>query len=470
MSSLSHFFPNTEHRTPNASCLLLCFLLSFCAATRAPAAEDGALLKRSLAPGTQVVYAFNSVMKEKTVTERQELDFELKLTAEASETVVDYDAKTRMGLVGLIGESKWQIKRGKAARPEPSVEQVWCAAYRIDETGRSLRKPADKVPANLVRLHREIGQLSQSSQVCAPFPRKRVRVGHKWEGLVLLPLAGMRLPRKATSRIERIYQQDDKTFCLIKSEISLGGRDFYIGWKPGVCLPDMDVRGSSEGVFDATGGVWREMRWQLAITFDGRGFSGKRSVASNIRLLRHRKRLGEVLIKLRGRTRTLDRALDRLYACDLQGGLDILAGDPGDPGWAKAFELTANLVKSFLSPSAAGKGGVGLPMPEDTNQGTLTVYKEAGALAKAGKPAEAVAAYERFLTLSENDPGMPARVRLLARLRAAGLLEELGKKDEALKAYRSVLTMKGDDDYSLKLKARAQGKLAADSNSKEKKK
>ena len=445
--------------------ILLCLLLVSCATKHPPppaVTGDGILLRRNLTPGIQLVYSFNSVMTEKTVTDRQDLYFRLDASAEVCETVVDYDRKTGTALVGLIGESKWRIKRGKNADPEPPVEQVWCAAYRIDGSGRSVREPAGEVPAKLVRLHREIGQLSRNSQVCAPFPRERVRAGHKWEGMVLLPLAGMRLPRKAVSRIERVYKQDGRTLCLIKSEISLGGRDFYIGWKPGVCLPDMDVRGSSEGVFDVSGGVWRDMRWELGINFDGRGFSGKRSVASNIKMLRHRQRSGKAFSQFRERTRTFDQVLDRLYACDLEGGLKVLAGDPGDAGWARAFELTANLVRSFLAPSAtADARRTGLPMPKNTDEGALAIYKEAGALAGEGKTAEALAVYERFLALAERDPGIPTRVRILARYRSAGLLEKLGKTDEALEAYRGVLTMKGDDDYSVKVKARANAKLAA---------
>ncbi|MFC1462100.1 hypothetical protein ACFLQU_00700 [Verrucomicrobiota bacterium] len=432
-----------------------------------PVTWRGILLRRKLVPGTQHIYTFNSGMTEKTITDRQELDFQLGMFAEACETVIDYDPEQDVALLGLIGESRWRIKRGKTGDGDPPVNQVWCAAYRVDSRGNSPRKQAGKVPANLVRLHREIGQLSQSSQVCAPFPKKRVRVGKEWEGLVLLPLAGMRLPRKATSRIERMYEEDGKRMCVIKSRISLGGRDFYIGWKPGVCLPDMDVRGSSEGVFDIDDGVWRGMQWDLAITFDGRGFSGKRWVTSRIELLRSRQRSGPVIEQIEKRTRTFDRAIDRLYACDLKGGIDILEKDPGDLGWAKAFELTANLARSFLDPSAGEKGRsvTGLPMPEGADRDSLALYREAGKLSKAGDIDKAIAAYEKFLALSAEDPVVPARVRLLARYRSAGLLEKTGKVGAADAAYKAVLTMKGEDDYSKKLKARVRERLAADNGS-----
>lgn len=439
-----------------------------CVTDRTPAppviTSRGILLRRNLIPGSQAVYVFNSRMTEKTITDRQELDFALNMSAEACETVVEYDSDAGVALVGLIGESKWRIRRGKEGTPEEEpVQQVWCSAYRVDHSGLSMHEQPDRVPADLVRLHREIGQLSQSSQVCAPFPAKRLRVGEEWEGLVLLPLAGMRLPRKATSRITKLYEEDGKRLCAVVSEISLGGRDFYIGWKPGVCLPDMDVRGKSEGVFDLDAGMWREMKWDLAITFDGRGFSGRRWVASNIRLLRARQRTGLVLDELKELTLTFEKALDLLYACRLKEAIEVLERDPGDPGWAKAFELTANLARSFLDPDAAGKGQsvAGLPMPKGDAESLLAVYKQAGALSKAGEKEKAVAIYAKFLELSAAEPLIPARVRILARYRSAGLLEELGRTGDALAGYAAVLTMEGEDDYSRGIKARAREKIAA---------
>ena len=107
-------------------------------------------------------------------------------------------------------------------------------------------------------------------------------------------------------------------------------------------------------------------------------------------------------------------------------------------------------------------------MPGSEDAGSLAVYTEAGALARAGENEKAIAAYGKFLELSANEPAIPARVRILARYRSAGLLEKEGRNDEALDAYKAVLTMKGDDDYSQKLKAQAREKFVAGNDEEEK--
>jgi tetratricopeptide (TPR) repeat protein len=98
-------------------------------------------------------------------------------------------------------------------------------------------------------------------------------------------------------------------------------------------------------------------------------------------------------------------------------------------------------------------------VPEDGSKPAdpMALYKLAGALAGAGRSKESLTKYNEFI--KDDNEGIPARLRLLARYRQARICEEAGKVESAIAVYRAVKKSKATDSYSKKLAAKAAEKI-----------
>ncbi|MBN1674357.1 MAG: tetratricopeptide repeat protein [Kiritimatiellae bacterium] len=104
-----------------------------------------------------------------------------------------------------------------------------------------------------------------------------------------------------------------------------------------------------------------------------------------------------------------------------------------------------NKAVAFLEEAAGGK------------RQPMALYELAGAYARAGQLAKAADAYRSFLMTrdGEMEPGS----KMLGYYRLGGLLEEMGETGAAVEAYQALERLTPENDYSKRLKQKAEARL-----------
>jgi predicted negative regulator of RcsB-dependent stress response len=437
------------------SLVLLLFL------SRAGSAEESAKsvrLELNLKPATELVYDFSSVLDQDMTDVAGEVHYGMTLSGTTRQTVAELDRNTGIALIGWLGTGRWEVTAGTTdADRQAARDQTWIAAYRMDRSGRSLRRESKEGDSRQYLMQRALSPIGEPAQLCAAFPKEDVTVGSKWQGDVLLALPGPRQPGEAVSTITEIREENGTNCCVVRSEVVSRKEESHSTWQTDVGTPGTEVTGTTEGIFDIERGVWLEMKWDLSAKFEGkvggRGFSGTMNLKSMAKLESVQTLPTEKARESKARIKALDAALEKMYCNEFDEGMGILQAEEkksGDSDWAKGVTLTLGLVRPLLEPPVemvSVDDGVA-PEPD-----VLKLYKRAGEHAKAGELQKAVESYREFLAAATGD--VPAATRLLAQYRMAGLLEKLGQRDKAMDAYRAMDMIDADDDYSVSLKKKA---------------
>lgn len=428
-------------------------------------------LRMQFTPGDERVYAFESTLRQETSTPQAELIHEMTLVGTTRQVVVALEGEGATALIGQLGMGHWTMTEGADRVPVGARDQTWCSAWRVDLRGRAIRRDAGGNVAPRNALRRALGQIGESPQICATFPDNDAASGLSWDGDVLLPLLGMRLPGHGQSTIVSLSREAQTRVCLIRSQVSCGSSQAHMDWVPDEWLPDTRVTGTTRGTFDLDRGMWLRTGMDLHAQLDGQDFEGKIHIVSSLVLTSTRKLAASDAAAWAARVKAFDVVLESLYAAD--GGsvvpLEVLRNAEPDPDWRKGLDLTLALVAKTcegLAPTAAHadvRGAGSTPPVPDVFPDASALYREAGAHATAGRLDAAAEAYRRFLenTVSADTPGW---MRVLARYRLGGIQERMGNAQEALSTYRATEAMDAADEYAAKLKKKAGEKADALSN------
>jgi len=415
-------------------------------------------------PGDELVYAFRSTLKQETSTAQGELIHEMTLVGTTRQVVVTLEGDPAVALIGQLGKGHWTMTEGADRVAVGSREQVWNSAWRVNTRGEAIRRSAGADRACHNVLWRTLGQLGESPQICAPFPESAVAPGTRWEGGVLLPLLGMRLPGFGKSVASAITDEGGTRVCRIDSKVACGSLMAHTDWVPDKWLPDTRVDGSTTGELDIDSGVWRSIGMDFSAYLEGQNFEGRIHIVSSLALESRRALHPEEAQAWASRVKAFDAALASLYKDHEATVVESLRDRESDPDWRKGLELTLALVAKARHDAAAWTSKKP-PVEETPAPAPVTapeaaeIYKEAGAHAAAGRLREAAAAYRRFLGGATD--ATPGWMRVMAQVRLGGVWEKLGERTRAAAAYRAAAAMDAADDYSLKLKRKAKEKADA---------
>lgn len=411
-------------------------------------------LSHGFDPRTELTYSFRSELKQDTTIEGKRVREDVTISGTLRRAVARMSRRRGVALIGQIGSSTLEAVSGGEDSARLEKQQTWVSACRVTRSGMAVRREIRglEMSPDLVAL----GQISESQQPHAPFPRGDVFLGSEWEGKVLLPLPGMRLSQEATSSVVAVRKIDGAICCIIRTEVSPMRGQSQVGWLPGKRQPDMVVTGMSECAFDIERGIERRVSWDLTVRLSGRRFEGTMRILSVVRLESSRSLSGGERKDWRRRTIALDDALARVYRGRAAPAISLVEAELGrarDADWLEGLGLALALISPIRQVEPSPAAG---PAAADAGEGPA-LYKEAAAYAQAGELAKAVESYEEFLALKCD--GVAPGSRVLARYRVGGLLLRLGQRDRALQSYRAVETMDADDQYSQSLKQKARERL-----------
>jgi hypothetical protein len=419
------------------------------------------VLRMRFDTGSEHTYSFTSTLRQKTSTSQANLIHEMTLVGTTRQVVVAYDADQGTALIGQLGKGNWSMTEGADRIPVGSRDQTWCSAWRVDRHGRALRRGTGAGGATRGLILRTLGQIGESPQACATFPDDAVSRGSRWEGDVLLPLLGMRLPGTGESVVSNLTGEAGSGSCVMRTRVSSGSSMAHTDWMPDKWLPDTRVTGTAVSDFDIERGTWRRVGMDLQATLDGEDFEGEIHIQSTLDRQSVRRlptAEAEAWIK---RVTAFDALLTEMCRDGGEGAenrLERLAASENDTDWQKGLGLTLALVRKAradaekLLSGASGKDAPQAHAPRPEASAT-EIYKLAAAHAAAGRFEEAVREYDRFMERAGTD--CPGWMRVLARYRQGDALEKLGNMDRAAAVYRTAEVLPATDDYSLKLRKKA---------------
>jgi len=409
-------------------------------------------------PDLELTYSIESSLEqESAISGLNTTTHNMTLSGDIHQTVADVDASDGAALVGWLGRSKWTVATGTDEANRTEKEQIWISAFRIAQTGESIKRESHGVDAHRQGLLGAVDQIAEISQVCAAFPEESVEVGGIWEGDVLLPLPGARQPGKAVSTVVEFSRRNGNNCCLIRSKFfSESGRS-HATYRLDMTRPVMEVEGVSEGLFDIDRGIWLNVRTEISSTMEGPDFKGMMEIEGTKKLESSRVLSSAEANATRIRIRKLDEAFSLIYKNDIRAGIELLekqwSDERADADWKRGIELTLAMIRSSLESHSPKRN----PAPDGDAEGSdLDAYKRAGVAARAGESEKAMELYRAFL--ASGDVDSTDVMRVLAQYRVARLLEEQGRRDEALDAYRVLLKMDCNDDYAAELRKKAREK------------
>jgi tetratricopeptide (TPR) repeat protein len=234
--------------------------------------------------GVELTYEFDSAIYQSLNLSGREIRDEARMRGSIRQVAAGAGAGKGGALVGQAGTAVLEVTSGIEKVDRASRNQSWLSVFRMDGSGKSVRREERRRSFSQRLLRRTMTQVSENAQFCAEFPPRQVETGSQWTGTVLLPLPGMRLPGKGVSRITATGEENGNPYCVIRTDLTSEGGQFYTGWMPDIWLPEMEVSGTSEGRFDLRRGIWLHVHLDLVAAFAGQGFGGQMVVESTMRL------------------------------------------------------------------------------------------------------------------------------------------------------------------------------------------
>jgi tetratricopeptide (TPR) repeat protein len=334
--------------------------------------------------GTTRVYSFVSVLKQSmSEATGENLTYHMRLAGEIRETAAEMDEKTGTLLIGSLGKAEWEIRVGAEDEKQTAKQQTWLSAYRVDSSGKSVRREPKHPDERRYTLYRQVNQISEDAHICAPFPSRPVTVGSEWEGVVLVPVLGTRQVGHAVSKVIDVGREKGRFFCVIKSMISSDASQSHKTWQPHIWRPETKVKGTSEGRFDIERGVWLKKGWDLTAEYEGRvggrGFGGVMEIRSTAELVSSTALQHSEAAQQSKKIKDFDRALDALYAGEFEKALKLLKeqGDKEiDKERKRGLNMTIALIEPLLEESAAGKEESRGPEAKLMQEGDLMADRE----------------------------------------------------------------------------------------------
>jgi hypothetical protein len=430
-------------------------------------AEPPFRLECKFKKGAYVLYDFTSEFKQTmSASAGGDIVHAMTLTGTTRQVVADVEKDGTAALTGIIGKSKLVINSGPDSTNGFSKEQTWIAACRVGSDGRSIRRELNASSPRQYHLREMIDQISECSQICAAFPTGEVTVGSQWTGTVLLPLPGTRQVGRGVSTITAVKEKKGVRYCIIRTDVTSGGEESLDTWKADTTRPDIEVKGRAAGCFDVDRGIWLQTRVELEAKFEGRsadrGFEGKMEINGTTKVHSLGTLPSGKVAEWSNRVKALDGILAGMYGNLSEKqvkSLEKLKERETDADWKDGLDVTVALVRPILDGAsesgANGNAGAGI----NTNASTaaaLLIYKKAKEYADAGNIDKAIETYKAFL--AEPVDAASAATRVLAQYRLAGLYEKKGDRQKALEAYRAVHGISSSDDYSMKIKEKAEKK------------
>lgn len=440
-------------------------LLTFCGAGRileAAAVGETVKLEYKLTPGMELRYKNEGSIKQKATTDQGEISAEGTISCDTRLIVADVDAQS--GLI-LLGELSNLAMRIKATTPQGEQEMpqdlAMARILRMDLTGKaSPRKEAEGDADGMQRSFMGLirGQLGKKTLQGVSLPPGRVKVGATWESEV--DGMGFPLPCQAACTLSEIRDVDGRKCALIKGSLSAAEQ-----------IAPADLKGEMETLFDMDRGISLTTTMKVTMTHDQPSIQSAAQIDITATLESLSVMPPDEAARQARIIRALDAVVDQVYANNVDEavkGLDALAAAEGAEDWKRGLEQTLNMVRQLQTVTAqlsAMKSDVRESKPsaaeepaEETESVAMKLYKEAKVHADAGELEEAVAAYLKVASSTDEDAA--PRIKVLAQHRAAGLLEKLGRATEALAAYQAVEKIAADDAYSGKIKEKARQRAA----------
>jgi tetratricopeptide (TPR) repeat protein len=285
-----------------------------------------------------------------------------------------------------------------------------------------------------------LGQLDNRQLDVVTLPAEAVAVGASWESATAPALSSIPLPMavKVTSTLAEVRTVDGHKCAVIKSKLTPGDK------KTGSDIPEMEVTGDVETLFDADGGFSRSVTCKLAIKMK-MGAEGGDIAIETANILDSMKMLpAEDIAREANVIKAFDAAVASLYDGEYDKASDALeALKPADlPGaWKAGINKAIGNVKQFAQ--MAQGFGEAMDEEEAALDPADRLFAEAEKAKQDQKWADAVAKYKELAEKFPEHTMAPA-----ALLRAAQLYEtRLNDKksaDETRQAYAALMQKRLD--------------------------
>lgn len=415
--------------------VILSLATTLLAAPQPPAAFQ---LTHRLRAGDDLVYDFSSTLRQESSVSGEKLLYNMTLSGAIRQTVVDVTPEAGSALVGLMGTGTWQMVSGPGGISGTTRDQTWIATYRLEPNGKIVPRATRKEDRAQNLIHRTMNQMSENAQIFPAFPTNRLSVGDRWEGPVLLPLPGIRQPGRGAATVTGHRIVNDAPCFVIKCDIASEKGQSFATYQSSINRPDIEIKGSSEGVFDIERGLWLSTQIELTARITGPSFDGTMAVKGHTSLagagLLSDATVGDRAAKIRA----FEQAIATLYENDVEAAEKALREQKdsvGDAQWKAGVATTLGLIEVARKELAGdGHHRQGDDRPE------TALLARADKAAQEEKWKEAVELYEK---VASDFPSTETAVQALTS--AADIYHRrLDKKNSASSLRRRIVEMRED--------------------------
>ncbi len=426
-------------------------------------AQEAVKLEYKLKPGTELRYKTEGTLTQKLSTPQGDIEGGATITATSRLIVAEVDPETGIMLIGELTSFNMDIKmttpQGEQTRTQ---KQIQAKAFRVDSTGKAVEREAaaneeEGRPRQLLQLMRN--QLDKKTLDHTPLPTAAIVLGQEWKSELGLPLMGSSVPCKAVTTLSEIKDVEGARCALIKSELSTAET-------AGLGMPNMDISGQAEMLFDIERGMSLEKNTRLTMKPDAPGIEGEMTMETVDKLESVRVMPEDEAARFAELIRGLDSALTELHKNEIDKAiehLDKLRTSAVEEDWKKGLEQTLTMAKQMRQ-FAAGPAGFA-PGEEEKELGPADkLMKAAETAAKSGNWKEAASKYAELAEKHPDHELVP-----MALSEAASIYEQkLNDRKAAAEIRRKLIAMQEEKAASDPMQTYRLAKSYADAGDLEK--